>query len=66
MDEAGSRITTYCEKWIKDNGQIQEGNYAITDGGQLKCKKVFHVSCPSWTADQGEKVTRNLWYFTEQ
>lgn len=58
-------MTTYCEKWIKDHGQVQEGNFADTGPGQLKCKKVFHVSCPSWTADQGEKVTGNLLYFLE-
>jgi hypothetical protein len=26
----------------------------------LKCKKVLHVSCPSWTADHGEQVTGYL------
>jgi O-acetyl-ADP-ribose deacetylase (regulator of RNase III) len=60
LDEAGSVITSYCEKWIRDHGQVQEGKFAITDGGMLKCKKVLHVSCPSWTADHGEKVTGNV------
>lgn len=56
LQEAGSKITTYCEKWIKDSGQLQEGNFAVTDSAKLKCDKVLHVSCPSWTADKGEKV----------
>ena len=49
-------MTTFCEKWIKDNGQLQEGNFAVTAGANLNCEKVFHVSCPNWTAGQGEKV----------
>ena len=60
LEEAGSKITTFCEKWIKVHGQVQEGNFAVTDGAQLKCKKVLHVSCPSWTADHGEQVTGYL------
>ncbi len=57
LDEAGSNLTSFCEKWIQDNGLVQEECFAITDGAKLKCKKVFHVSCPSWTPDLGEKVT---------
>ena len=56
LDEAGDRITNFCSKWIKDKGQVQEGDFAITDGAKLKCNKVFHVSCPKWARDSGEKV----------
>ncbi len=60
LQEGGSKMTTFCEKWIKDNGQLQEGNFAVTAGANLNCEKVFHVSCPNWTADQGEKVTAHF------
>ena len=49
-------MKSFCEKWIKDKGQVKDGEFAITDGAKLKCKKVFHVSCPRWTPDHGEKV----------
>ena len=62
VSEAGDEIKKLCEKWIKDHGQVKDGESAITNGCKLKCKKVLHVSCPTWTADQGEKVTRN-WKF---
>mgnify|MGYP002803371376 CR=1 FL=1 len=60
LSEAGEGIKKYCEKWIKDNGQVKDGESATTNGGKLKCKKVLHVSCPTWTADQGEKKLRQL------
>jgi hypothetical protein len=52
-------MATLCEKWIKDNKEVKDGEFAITNGAKLKCRKVFHVSCPTWAADQGEKVTGN-------
>ncbi|XP_028398971.1 protein mono-ADP-ribosyltransferase PARP14-like [Dendronephthya gigantea] len=60
LDEAGSALKTFCVKWIEDNGLVNEGDFAITDGAKLKCKKVFHVKCPRWTADQGEKKLREV------
>ena len=65
LSEAGDKIKQLCEKWIKDNGQVKDGDFAMTDGARLKCKKVLHVSCPTWTADQGEKVTGKavVWLF---
>ncbi|XP_028398972.1 protein mono-ADP-ribosyltransferase PARP14-like [Dendronephthya gigantea] len=60
LDEAGSGLKSLCEKWIKDKHQLKERDFAITDGAKLKCKKVFHVSCPRWTADQGEKQLREV------
>ncbi|XP_028416143.1 protein mono-ADP-ribosyltransferase PARP14-like [Dendronephthya gigantea] len=60
LDAAGSVMKIFCEKWIKEKGQVNEGDFAITDGAKLKCKKVFHVSCPRWTTDQGEKKLREV------
>jgi O-acetyl-ADP-ribose deacetylase (regulator of RNase III) len=60
LQEAGSEITTFCERWVNNNGQLQEGHFAITGGAKLKCKKVLHVCCPRWTPSDGEKVTGHL------
>ncbi|CAB3996938.1 poly [ADP-ribose] polymerase 14-like, partial [Paramuricea clavata] len=60
LQEAGSEITTFCERWVNNNGQLQGGHFATTDGAKLKCKKVFHVCCPKWTPSDGEKILRQL------
>lgn len=56
LKQAGNGLKESCEQWIKENGQLKEGHFAITPGAKLKCRKVIHVVCPKWSADQGEKV----------
>lgn len=39
-------------------GQVQTGGIAVTSGGKLGCKYVFHTSCAQWENGKGEKVPR--------
>jgi hypothetical protein len=56
LNEAGIEMKLFCETGRKNNGPLQEGNFAITEGAKLKCRKVFHVCCPNWIV-KGEEVT---------
>jgi O-acetyl-ADP-ribose deacetylase len=33
---------------------------AVTDGGSLKCKHVFHVACPQWSTDAADVLKRKI------
>lgn len=55
--KAGGELKESCEKWIKENGQLIEGNIAVTHGAKLRCKNVIHVVCPYWDVNEGEKAS---------
>lgn len=33
---------------------LRSGNVIVTDGFDLKCRKVFHVVCPLWDSGAGQ------------
>ena len=54
----GNELSDFCKKWLQDNNNkpLDEGQFAETDGGKLQCKKVFHLRCHLWKAQNGEQV----------
>ena len=56
MEVAGPDLAKHCEEWAKAKGNLKQGDFAVTKGAKLKCKKVFHICCPHWTDKDGEKV----------
>jgi len=37
-------------------GKVNTGDIAVTTGGNLTCKHVFHTSCAPWNKGSGEQV----------
>lgn len=56
LEVAGPDLAKHCEEWAKAKGNLKQGDFAVTKGAKLKCKKVFHICCPHWTDKDGEKV----------
>lgn len=53
LDAAGDVIQTECD--IYPNG-IQNGEIAITSGGQLSCKAIYHGALSKYSGPQDEQV----------
>lgn len=58
LDAAGDGIQTEC-RTNYPNG-IEDGEIAITSGGQLSCKAIYHGALSKYTCDEDEEVLRNL------
>lgn len=43
---AGSSLQNECNEHY--GGGIDVGDVAITRGGNLKCKRVYHITLPQW------------------
>lgn len=57
LGAAGDVIQTECEKY--PNG-IQDGEIAITSGGQLSCKAIYHGALSKFSGPQDEQTLTNL------
>ena len=55
-DAAGPMLQQEC----KAIGNVNTGDIVVTSGANLKCKHVFHTSCPGWNQQSGEKVQNNI------
>lgn len=51
-EAAGPALQQEC----KAIGKVNTGDIAVTSGGNLKCKHVFHTSCAPWNKQSGEQV----------
>ena len=49
---AGPSLQQECSA----KGPVNAGDMAVTGGGKLKCKHVFHVVCDGWNDGKGEQV----------
>lgn len=62
---AGPSVMMDCQEWIKNNGQCEPGNVALTDGGDLNVQYIIHAVGPIWKggnngeADQLRSAYRN-------
>ncbi|KAI8507644.1 positive regulation of interleukin-4-mediated signaling pathway [Branchiostoma belcheri] len=55
----GPEIKRDCDKYVKENGKLTEGQVMSTKGYKLPCKMVVHAVGPQWIAgeeDSKEKV----------
>ena len=50
LNAGGQTIQTECKQNYPKG--IQEGDVAVTSGGKLACRHVFHGCFPSWKHDQ--------------
>lgn len=57
LGAAGDVIQTECEKY--PNG-IQDGEIAITSGGQLSCKAIYHGALSKFSGPRDEQTLTNL------
>ena len=48
----GNSIQKECTQYVKANGNVDEGNCAVTGAGNLKCKHVIHTVGPTWSSYQ--------------
>ena len=55
---AGPSLQQECST----KGPVNVGDMAVTGGGNLKCKHVFHVVCDGWNGGEGEQVKSVLFY----
>lgn len=44
----GHSIQQQCADYVRDNGQMMEGQVFTSDAGNLNCKKVIHAVGPKW------------------
>lgn len=54
LKKAGKGLQLECKKKAPDG--IQEGQVVVTEGYNLPCHKVLHVSCGKFTAGESEQV----------
>lgn len=54
-DSGGDAIQKECEENYP--GGITENEVAVTNGGNLKCRKVYHVTLPKWE-DNNKQVIK--------
>lgn len=54
LDKAGNTIQQECDQNYA-NG-IKHGEIAVTSGGNLKCKKIYHACLPKHTGPADDKV----------
>ncbi|XP_078684002.1 protein mono-ADP-ribosyltransferase PARP14-like isoform X2 [Branchiostoma floridae x Branchiostoma belcheri] len=55
----GPEIKRDCDKYVKENGKLTEGQVMSTKGYKLPCKMVVHAVGPQWIAgeeDSREKI----------
>ena len=44
----GPSIAVYCKQLWDKHGPVPEGGIAVTPGGDLDCKYIFHGVCYVW------------------
>lgn len=54
-DSGGDAIQKECEENYP--GGITENEVAVTNGGNLKCRKVYHVTLPKWEDNNKQAIT---------
>ena len=59
-EEGGSSIQSECQS--KYPSGISEDEVAITGGGNLNCKNIYHITLPKWDDSNKEVCFRNIKY----
>ncbi|XP_014787692.2 protein mono-ADP-ribosyltransferase PARP14, partial [Octopus bimaculoides] len=58
LKAAGSEMQVECNQKYPQG--ISTSEIAITEGYKLNCKKVFHLTLPSWDEDSSDLILANL------
>ncbi|KAM5152441.1 protein mono-ADP-ribosyltransferase PARP14-like [Mantella aurantiaca] len=56
----GPNLQRECESIVQKGGELEPGECAITDGGNLQCKKVIHSFGPVWDKKGNSRCERLL------
>ncbi|CAH1268230.1 PARP14 [Branchiostoma lanceolatum] len=56
----GQEIQRDCERYVKENGKLTEGQVMSTKGYKLPCKMVVHAVGPQWIAGEEDSRERAL------
>uniref|UniRef100_A0A8C6L2T1 Poly [ADP-ribose] polymerase n=1 Tax=Nothobranchius furzeri TaxID=105023 RepID=A0A8C6L2T1_NOTFU len=66
LKAAGPQLQKISNDHVAKKGKVQHGDVVITDGFNLRCRKVFHAVCPPWDGGggQAEKVRRCHEFFS--
>ena len=62
-DAAGPGLQQECMKYVRQNGQVDIGKFALTAGHSLPSSYVYHGVIPTYDRNSAEKV--NLLYSLE-
>jgi O-acetyl-ADP-ribose deacetylase (regulator of RNase III) len=58
VKNGGEMIQIESDIYISENGPVPDGEIAITNAGELSCKKIIHAVGPTWHGGQeGEEFT---------
>lgn len=57
---AGNELQSECTSKYPDG--ISYGEIAVTGGGKLQCKEVYHVCCKTWSGEQTRQELKKLVY----
>ena len=58
LDAAGTGIQAECKQ--KYPNGIQDGEIAVTSGGQLPCKAIYHGALPKYSGPGDEQVNQEI------
>lgn len=58
VEKGGDSIQQECRQKYSDG--ISEGDIAVTGGGSLKCKQVYHVCLPPWDSGNNKMAAQKI------
>ena len=58
LKEAGDELQDECNR--KYPRGVTYGDIAVTGGGKLRCKEVYHVCCKTWNGEETRKVNATV------
>ena len=60
LDVGGREIQEECDKYVKENGMLFDGECFSGSPGKLPCKVLVHAVGPRWDSNKQEKICRLL------
>ena len=56
LKAGGQELQNECNKYVQQNGDVKEWDFATTGPGKLKCKNVVHTVGSNYNGGSGRKV----------
>ncbi|KAK7479331.1 hypothetical protein BaRGS_00029409 [Batillaria attramentaria] len=60
LEAGGDAIQQELQSFVQQHGRARRGGVVKTQGGNLKCRSVFHLSLPTWNDDRGETMRSSV------
>ena len=48
LEAGGKTIQNECDKYIRTNGELADGEAVVTGAGKMKCEAIIHAVGPKW------------------